>query len=174
MIDEPTQPNFKRGTNITLSGDDDYPYQIDFKEIVGYANLGSVSNVSLFHGNGNMPMDENGIVKLGADNGYITFICPLISANNDNSPIRLFIDPCIATDMVIINDKFVKTAKRGTYYSCKLNPFNFTNYFGPGPDYNYNYLQNTTLPVTWSIVSGSLPPGLSLNASTGEISGTPT
>ncbi len=31
-----------------------------------------------------------------------------------------------------------------------------------------------TLPYTWSLASGSLPAGLSLNASTGEISGTPT
>ncbi|MHC4712700.1 MAG: putative Ig domain-containing protein, partial [Planctomycetota bacterium] len=30
------------------------------------------------------------------------------------------------------------------------------------------------LPYTWSIVSGSLPTGLSLNSSTGEVSGTPT
>ncbi|MHC4714188.1 MAG: putative Ig domain-containing protein [Planctomycetota bacterium] len=29
-------------------------------------------------------------------------------------------------------------------------------------------------PYSWSIVSGSLPAGLSLNSSTGEISGTPT
>jgi len=31
-----------------------------------------------------------------------------------------------------------------------------------------------TTPYTWSISSGSLPPGLSINASTGTISGTPT
>src|SRR5262249_16293735 len=31
-----------------------------------------------------------------------------------------------------------------------------------------------TAPFTWSIISGSLPAGLSLNASSGVISGTPT
>jgi large repetitive protein len=30
------------------------------------------------------------------------------------------------------------------------------------------------LPYTWSIDSGALPPGLSLNASSGMVSGTPT
>ena len=29
-------------------------------------------------------------------------------------------------------------------------------------------------PYSWAVVSGSLPAGLSLNSSTGEISGTPT
>jgi Putative Ig domain len=33
---------------------------------------------------------------------------------------------------------------------------------------------NGTRPYTWSVVSGSLPPGLSLNSGTGVISGTPT
>src|SRR5215475_5275397 len=32
----------------------------------------------------------------------------------------------------------------------------------------------TTPPVTWSVVSGSLPAGLTLNASTGAVTGTPT
>ena len=31
-----------------------------------------------------------------------------------------------------------------------------------------------TLPYMWSVISGSLPPGLTLNAGTGLISGTPT
>jgi len=45
-----------------------------------------------------------------------------------------------------------------------------------GAPYNNAYLQATggTPPYTWSISAGSLPPGLSLTASTGQISGTPT
>lgn len=46
---------------------------------------------------------------------------------------------------------------------------------------NINAAYNTTLttsggiaPITWSILSGSLPTGLSLNGSTGVLSGTPT
>lgn len=35
-------------------------------------------------------------------------------------------------------------------------------------------LADGTAPFTWSVASGTLPTGLSLNASTGEISGTPT
>jgi hypothetical protein len=31
-----------------------------------------------------------------------------------------------------------------------------------------------TPPYTWTVISGSLPPGLMLNQSTGQISGTPT
>src|SRR5207247_979259 len=33
---------------------------------------------------------------------------------------------------------------------------------------------NATGTITWSVVLGALPPDLSLNTSTGEISGTPT
>jgi hypothetical protein len=34
--------------------------------------------------------------------------------------------------------------------------------------------QGGTPPIVWSVISGSLPNGLSLNGSTGIISGTPT
>jgi hypothetical protein len=37
-----------------------------------------------------------------------------------------------------------------------------------------NTTSEPSSPLTWSIVSGQLPPGLSLNASTGVVSGTPT
>jgi uncharacterized repeat protein (TIGR02543 family) len=48
------------------------------------------------------------------------------------------------------------------------------------PNGNVNTFYSATLaatgstPITWSIVTGTLPPGLNLNAATGLISGTPT
>lgn len=40
--------------------------------------------------------------------------------------------------------------------------------------YEQTLAADGTAPVTWSVSNGTLPAGLSLNASTGEISGTPT
>lgn len=43
-----------------------------------------------------------------------------------------------------------------------------------GTYYKQTLAADGTAPVTWSVSNGTLPAGLSLNASTGEISGTPT
>ncbi|MFN8984796.1 MAG: choice-of-anchor D domain-containing protein [Burkholderiales bacterium] len=43
-----------------------------------------------------------------------------------------------------------------------------------GQPFSYGFIATGTGPIAWSIVSGSLPPGLTLNASSGAISGTPT
>ena len=43
-----------------------------------------------------------------------------------------------------------------------------------GTAYVATLTANGDAPITWSIESGSLPPGLTLTSSTGEISGTPT
>ena len=42
-----------------------------------------------------------------------------------------------------------------------------------GEAYSNRLIAKGTAPITWSIVSGTLPEGLSLNEDTGEISGTP-
>ncbi len=43
-----------------------------------------------------------------------------------------------------------------------------------GTYYKQTLAADGTMPVTWSVSNGTLPAGLSLNANTGEISGTPT
>lgn len=43
-----------------------------------------------------------------------------------------------------------------------------------GTAYNQTLIADGTAPIKWSVTDGSLPDGLSLNESTGEISGTPT
>ena len=43
-----------------------------------------------------------------------------------------------------------------------------------GTSYSQTLTATGTAPITWSITDGSLPTGLTLNESTGEISGTPT
>jgi len=71
-------------------------------------------------------------------------------------------------------------------YSTAAQALSITIYESPVittsslPDGTVNLAYNQTLsatggktPYSWSIVSGSLPPGLALNGSTGEISGTP-
>ncbi|WP_159431257.1 S-layer homology domain-containing protein [Thermophilibacter mediterraneus] len=46
---------------------------------------------------------------------------------------------------------------------------------GPvGTSYSQTLTATGTTPITWSVTSGSLPAGLTLNGSTGEIAGTPT
>jgi hypothetical protein len=42
-----------------------------------------------------------------------------------------------------------------------------------GIAYNYRITAAGTTPITWSIISGSLPPGLTLDSNTGTVSGTP-
>ncbi|MGA2903785.1 MAG: Ig domain-containing protein [Candidatus Korobacteraceae bacterium] len=64
-------------------------------------------------------------------------------------------------------------------YFAPILPLNITTASLPDGTLNYSY--NTTLlaaggvlPYTWSTISGSLPPGLLLDAGSGVISGTPT
>lgn len=49
-------------------------------------------------------------------------------------------------------------------------PFNFS--LGQHVNYQCTYTGSPSMPLHWSISSGTLPPGLSLNSSTGIISGT--
>ena len=43
-----------------------------------------------------------------------------------------------------------------------------------GQAFSHNIQVTGTAPITWSVIIGNLPPGLSLNANTGQVTGTPT
>ena len=43
-----------------------------------------------------------------------------------------------------------------------------------GVPYSFSFTTDIATPVTWSVNTGALPPGLTLGASTGVLSGTPT
>ena len=69
---------------------------------------------------------------------------------------------------------------RGTStLTAQAQPLSITTASLPGGDVNEAYTASLaasggTLPRTWSLASGSLPPGVTLNVSSGEIRGTPT
>ena len=158
---------------MTLSGDSNFPYQIDLKEIIGVDKIPKVYDFRTGAGSGSFEIKGNGIINIEIqDCLYIVF---QIQGSSDE--IFIIPDPVIYTgsvtgDAIPIGTigYFNPTAKRGTYYSQNLHVLNSELVHGS----SLYSLYDTTLPVTWSIVSGSLPPGLTLNASTGEISGIPT
>jgi PKD repeat protein len=64
-------------------------------------------------------------------------------------------------------------------FAVRMYPPVISNTTFPAPVLGSAYQQTLgagsgTLPFTWSIVSGSLPPGMSLNPTTGVLTGTPT
>src|ERR1051325_11022101 len=83
--------------------------------------------------------------------------------------------------MVRVTDSELTTATSGTLsITISLGPLSVLNTGNlaagsTGVDYSQQ-LQGTggTTPYTWAVSGGTLPPGLSLNATTGRITGKPT
>ena len=76
--------------------------------------------------------------------------------NNQADGLFAVITPVAAATVAITNPSSLTAGKIGTAYSQTLVPS------GGTPPY-----------ANWAVASGSLPPGLSLNATTGQITGTP-
>jgi hypothetical protein len=71
-----------------------------------------------------------------------------------------------------VTKAFSLTIAPGTLIISSVSPLNTA--IANSPYSNTLSATGGTAPLTWSITTGSLPAGLTLNASTGEISGTPT
>ncbi|HET7014345.1 MAG TPA: putative Ig domain-containing protein, partial [Streptosporangiaceae bacterium] len=85
--------------------------------------------------------------------------------------------PAHAAGAVVV--KVVSTGIAGsTSYTYNTGPA-LLNDQPPGGEVGVSYSDSLTVtggtsPFTWSISSGSLPPGITINSSTGKLSGTPT
>ncbi len=89
-----------------------------------------------------------------------------------------------ATFTVQVSDSQNPASTNAKQFSISITappiaPLDITTTSLPGGQRNVVYSQTVqatggVLPYTWSLASGTLPPGLTLNATTGVISGTPT
>jgi len=85
--------------------------------------------------------------------GTYTFTVLAVGFGSTTRTLRIVIDPVLVPPT--INTSILPPGRVGVYYSQTLSA-------------------TGTTPITWSIFSGSLPPGLNLNSAAGIISGTPT
>ncbi len=150
---------------ITSSSDVSYPYKLNFSDYIPSDLIANISEVQGKNANnGNISTSySSGVAKFSEYPSKVSYIYAVrlpdygSSGNwkeDNRSPIPM--DVTIIDDPVIATENLSGATKNSSYSQ------------------NLEVTDDTSLPVTWSIVSGSLPPGLSLNASTGIISGTPT
>ena len=111
---------------------------------------------------GNVTLQEN--LEIGEDDSLTLSTGASLDANGNNVIVDGgTLDSTLATSLGD-NVKYTPTVTTASPLS------NGT----VGTYYKQTLAADGTMPVTWSVSNGTLPAGLSLNASTGEISGTPT
>ncbi|MHC4712023.1 MAG: putative Ig domain-containing protein [Planctomycetota bacterium] len=93
--------------------------------------------------------------------------------------LRLITSGHLKTRMSEYSTSSVRPKLEVTYTSGGYDPVEVTTTSLPNGAYDVSYSQTLAAtggltPYSWSVISGSLPSGLSLNSSTGNISGTPT
>ena len=91
--------------------------------------------------------------------------------------------------VVPLNDMVIKYPQWPEYWGSKLSgamTFEYLPASAPailetplangyiGVEYSHTFVASGLIPITWEILSGALPNGLTLNGTTGEISGVPT
>ena len=163
---------FRQGAVISATDDKDFPFVMNLKDYVH--NISRIVAVGLdMDYSGNLvKLDDNGMCSFSANcanilsrhynNSFydiaISYIYEVPTYNGVNQfEVFIFLDP------FIINSS-LPDAVRNSPYSVKLEAMNvYRNRPGVG--------NSPTEPLTWVISKGALPPGLTLNPNTGEISG---
>ena len=160
------------GLSVTLTGKEDYPYKVNLRDYVKEESIEIINKLNDVGAYSQAPQIASGTVTIGGAmnskyyNGeiqcaslpqtirYLTQpITPPTVSNLDG--VRFYV--YITRDIDIITETF-KKAMRGKEYRYPIEAES----------------SSLTLPMKYSIISGTLPPGLTLNTSTGVISGTPT
>lgn len=131
-----------------------YSFQLSFTGAVTGANF------SLVPGSGSLPPgfslgQEGRISGLTSTAGSFTFTIQVVDPSPPQTATRTF--------TLVINNRLTVIPTSGAALAVLTYPFSFTPPVVGG-----------TLPYSWSFSFGRLPPGLSLNTMTGEISGVPT
>ena len=141
------------GMRVTTTNNNTYPYQVNLGDYV--SNISKISSTKAKNSNGETITSSysNGILMMAE---YPQSVIYYYIINNIRFPERTM-DVTITKDLTITTDA-LDNARHKKPYSQTLEATS----------------ESCALPITWSIVSGTLPPGLTLNTSTGVISGTPT
>lgn len=157
---------------------DNYPYQFSIKKYIplsavkSYSVQGSKVTGMLFYNNSaNVQyIDDKGLFKTTIrPRIYSIFYYGTLSKENNGDRICFIIDPAI----YLKDSEAKQTISKNVPFTFQLKLW--TDFLrSVSPNSSSSCPLDMTLPVTWSISEGELPPGLSLNPSTGLISGTPT
>ena len=141
------------GLPVAITNNSTYPYQINLGDYVN--NISKISGVAAKNSSGETITSSysNGILMMAEYPQSVTYNY-IVDYVQDSTATM---DVTITKDLTITTDA-LDNARHKKSYSQTLEATS----------------ESGTLPITWSIVSGTLPPGLTLNTSTGVISGTPT
>ena len=163
---------YPNGGNVVYTGNSDYPYEMDFSELVGYANVSNVKNVSAYYARRPETLGGAfiGIINTEYSGGKLKleeYPYSITYQYQTGAPI----DPLMHVELQIfphIEQENLSDIQRGKNYSQTLSHTAIVPPPGSWSVWDPALSEDT---VKWSIVQGKLPSGLTLNSSTGEISG---
>ena len=112
--------------------------------------------------NGNVTLQEN--LEIGEDESLTLSTGASLDSNGNN----------VIVDGGALDSTLATSLGGSVKYTPTVTTASPLSNGTVGTYYKQTLAADGTAPVTWSVSNGTLPAGLSLNASTGEISGTPT
>ena len=175
-------------SGVTYTGAEDYPYQIDLRDYVGNSNVNRVvspsawQNVTIYDVSASVS-DEisslytGNVLKLKSYPQAVKYRYKTTASGSVMMDVTAIMCPYIEEEASL-------NITKGIYYSHMFsNTLRVGNHprgkavkVKPTPTSNYVMYKldasELAKNVTWSIVGGKIPDGLTLNPSTGEISGT--